>query len=51
MIRPKAVNIIPLPDYCVLVTFNNVEHIYEGETSVGTQINVSNIAENLIGAE
>jgi len=25
MIRPKAVNVIPLPDYCVLVTFNNDE--------------------------
>jgi hypothetical protein len=25
MIRPKAVSVIPQPDYCLLVTFNNDE--------------------------
>ena len=25
MIRPKAVSVVPLPDYCLLVTFSNEE--------------------------
>ena len=25
MIRPKAINVVPQPDYCLLVTFSNNE--------------------------